>query len=294
MTSIINIVKASIFLTCLLALSGFVHGQTITSDTETIELDLARFVASEQVHRNNQPFEWRAVDHMILHDVDGEVQAYAFIFAKSDNEIKTPEDLQRHIMEKSELLYQAQEKATLGTSNNQAEGEMPEPVVKAEENLYAFKDLATVITGAVSNSRLIQRHFRGIPEFWVRAETLDVPTTEQLYGQPLQISSVIMITPMDFRLAESDGSQPTNFRTIEKTILSPNAQSINVSTQNTETIESIKTQRLASEERKRQQFESLEPAERVRYEKALQERSEALAVQWNLKREMKSGLEEAQ
>lgn len=278
-----------IFLACLIFLAGIGYGQNITTETVIIEIDLARFVASEQVHRNNPPFEWLAVDHIVLHDIDGAVRAYAFLFAKSDTSFKTPEDLRRHILEKSALLSQAQAKAASAPPDSQTEGVTPKLVVEAEEALYAFNDLATVITGAVSDSPLILRHFRGIPEFWVQTETLNSSTSRRFYGKTLEVSSVIMITPMDFRLAASEGIQPgkaaATLRTAEKAALPATAQSINVHAKKVEPIEALRARRQAIEDRKQQRFNTLEPAERARYEQSLMKRARWLAEEWEQERE---------
>jgi len=148
-------VSIMIIFSCLLFITGSAHGQNSATETVIIELDLAQYVASEQVHRNNPPFEWRAIDHMVLHDIDGAVSAYAFIFAKSDAPFKNPEDLQKHILEKSKQLSQVQQKLADAPPDSLTEGVTPAEVVEAEESLYDFYDLATVITGAVSDSPLI-------------------------------------------------------------------------------------------------------------------------------------------
>ncbi len=265
------------------------YSQSQTTPSTVIELDLAQFVASEQVHCNNPPFKWHAIDHMVLHDIDGEVCAFAFLFAKSDSAFKTQEDLRRHILEKSTLLNHAQEENAEANPDSRIEGVTPDSLVEAEGALYAFSDLATVITGAVSDSPLIQRHFRGIPEFWIQAETLDASTTKRLYGTALaRVSSVIMITPMDFRLAASEDSQPGNksaaLQTFGKSTLPPTAHIINMNSKKTQTLGSVKAEWQAIEDQKRLRFNTLEPAKRAQYEKALKDRAVALADEWQKKR----------
>jgi len=269
----------------LFALLGEVaHGQTATTVPTTIDIGLARFVASQQVHRNNPPFEWGAVDHMILHDIDGAVRAYAFIFAKADTAFRSAVDLHQHILEKSAKLREAQVKAASAPPDAHSDGGTPASVVEAEGVLYNFNDLATVITSAVSDSPLILNHFRGIPEFWVIAETLDPATSTRLYGKALQASQVIMITPMDFRLAASEETKAAatvpGLRTVEKAVLSDTVQCIKVSAKKVESIGAVRKERQAIEDRKQQRFNTLDPAERARYEQAMQDRAKALTEKW--------------
>ncbi len=261
----------------------------LKSEATSIKVSLAQYVASRQVHRNNPPFDWQVVDHMVLHDIDGRVRAYAFLFAKVDTAFQSTEDIQRHILEKSALLREAQEEASNAPPGTQVAGVTPDSVVKAEEALYNFNGLATVITGATSDSKLILRHFRGIPEFWVNAETLTPAVSTRLYGKTLQVSRVIMITPMDFRLAASEGAEraltKADFRKAQKATIPDSAQCIKVSAKKVESIATVRKERQTIKDRKQRRFNTLEPDERARYEKALKDRAKMLAGEWQQKHE---------
>jgi len=260
------------------------HGQTQTNDPVTIDIGLARYVARQHVQRNNQPFEWRSVDHMVLHDTEGGVRGYAFVFAKAETDFRSPADLRRHIEEKSDRLREAQEKAANAKLGAQADGQTPAAVVEAEENLYNFNDLATVITGARSDSPLILRHFQGLPEFWVEAETLGSPASVRLYGKSLQVSRVIMITPMDFRLAVSEGAEPlsskTDLRKAQQPTIPDSSQVLTVHGKNLEKMSAVRKARQDIEARKQQRLNALKPADRQKYEQALTDRGTALAGEW--------------
>jgi hypothetical protein len=270
----------------LLALLGCgALGQSQPMQPSMIDIKLAQFVASQQVQRNNPPFEWRSVDHIVLHGTEGDVRGYAFVFAKAEIKLRSPADLQRHIQEKSDRLHEAQEEAAKAKPGAQAVGETPTAVVEAEENLYNFNDLATVITGATSDSSLILRHFRGLPEFWVEAETLDSPASARLYGKSLQVSRVIMITPMDFRLAASEGAEraltKADLRSAQKATIPDSSQVLKIHGRRLEKMSSVRKARQDVEARKQQRLSTLKPADQQKYEQALQDRAKALAGEWD-------------
>ena len=276
----------------LFILGHSAHGQSPTAGTATVEVDLARFVAGQYVHRYYPEFEWRNLDHMVLYDIDGAVRAYAMVFAKADSPFHSSADLQRHIREKSVQLLQAKEKAATSNSEAQAEGETAASVVETEEELYNFDNLATVITGATSDSKLILRHFRGLPRFWVNAETLDADTSVGLYGSPLKVSHVIMITPMDFRLSASEGTKDaltaSDVHKAEKATIPESAQILNVTAKSAEKMSAVRKARRSMEARKQQRLNTLEPAKRAKYEKALRNRAKFLADRWQKYREMRA------
>ena len=274
----------------LFILGHSAYGQSPTTVTATIEVDLARFTANQHVNKYYPEFEWRNVDHMVLHDIDGTVKAYTFVFAESHNEFRSSEDLQRHIQEKAAQLREAQEKVANAAPEAQAEGQTNASVVEAEENLYNFNNLATVITGATNDSKLILRHFRGLPSFWADAEMLDADTSVRLYGKSLQVSRVIMITPMDFRLIAFEGNKraetASDVRNAEKATIPDSAYVLSAHGKKPEKMSVVRKARQSIETRKQQRLKTLEPAERARYEKAQQDRAKALANEWRQYREL--------
>ena len=83
--------------------------QSQTSEPVTIDFGLAQFVADQYVHKYYSEFDWRAVDHITLHDINGSIQAYAFVFAVADSDFHSSDDLRRYIQEKSAILTKAKE-----------------------------------------------------------------------------------------------------------------------------------------------------------------------------------------
>ena len=97
-----------LFLFCMQGRSAY--GNSPTAETSIIEIDVARFVAEQYVHKYYPKFQWLNVDHMVIHDIEGSVASYAFIFSKSTSTLRSTTDLQRHIVEKTAILNQILEK----------------------------------------------------------------------------------------------------------------------------------------------------------------------------------------
>ena len=273
----------SILILFLLIIVQSAHSQSPSIGTETIEVDLAWFVAEQQVYRYYPEFEWHALDHMTIHDIDGAVKAYAFVFAEAGSDILTAAELREHIQEKSAVLDQAKEQANAEHDSDSAE-QARARIIEAEEALYSFQNLATIITGATSDSKLILRHFRGIPEFWVNAEAPNEASDLEQIGKSQRISHIVMITPMDFRIVftESGGAQPlsTDMRSSQGTTFSDTAQVFGARAGKVRSIVEMREGRQAIEARKQQRLNALEPPKRARYEKALQDRAKAMADKW--------------
>jgi|GEM_PF-1302508 len=281
-----------VFIILFLMLVGAAHGQNPATATTTINVDLASFVANQYVHKYYPGFQWLNVDHMTLHDINGYVQAYAFVFAVSGSDFHSSDDLRRHIQEKSAILVQAKEEQASADQEAESVKQARVRVIDAEEALYNFRTFATIITGATSDNKLILRHFRGIPEFWVSAETPNESTTLEQSGTSQQVTHIVMITPMDFRLVvtESGGAKPlsTTMRSSQRTTFSNTAQILGTRASKVRSVAEMRKKRQAIVNRKQQRFNTLEPAERARYEKALQDRAKAMADKWQLYREMQT------
>ncbi|HUU41719.1 MAG TPA: hypothetical protein VMW42_12340 [Desulfatiglandales bacterium] len=282
----------------LSAILGVVaHGQTPTTSITTIKVDLASFVASQYVHKYYPEFQWHAVDYMALHDINGSVKAYAFIFAKVSSDINSSEDLQLHIQKKFAMLWQAK----AGQGNAKPDSDSAEQararVIEAEEALYNYRNLGTVITGATSDSELILNCFRGLPQFWVNAETTDEAATLQRFGKALQIVRIIMITPMDFRLVATKVSETSpllrDLQSSEKTIFPDTAYVLESRVDKVRVFSDVKKERQAMAVRKQQRLRAFEPAERAEHEKALEDRARAMADKWRYYREMLSNNKKA-
>lgn len=291
-------IKSVVMLTLclvLVAVPPVALGQSQTSEPVTIDVGLAQFVADQHVHKYYSGFDWRSVDHMTLHDINGSVQAYAFVFAEIGSDINSPEDLRLHIQEKFAILGQAKEEQANAEPDTDSAEQARVRVIEAEEVLYNFRTFATIITGATSDSKLVLNFFRGLPEFWVNAETPNETTLEQL-GKSQRITHIVMITPMDFRLVvtESGGAKPlsTTMRSSQRTTFSDTAQILSSRADTVRSFVAVKKERQAIAARKQQRFNTLEPAERARYEKALQYRAKAMADKWQQYRKMQINIQE--
>ena len=265
-------------------------GPSPTSEAVSIEGDLARFVADQQVLKFYPGFEWRSLDRLTLYDVEGEVCAYAIISAKGDMGFRSAEDLRRHIREGWAELEKARQDEAQAEPNTEAAVQAKSRVVQAERSLYRFDDLATVITSGTTGSKLILRHFRGLPEFWVNAEAIDEAASLRRYGKALSISGVLMITPMDFRLVATEagaaGTLPADLRSSDQASFPDKACVLSSGSERILTFAEVRKERQAIEARKQHRLETLEPAERARYEQALQVRAKALSDEWQQNRDL--------
>ncbi|MBX3733143.1 MAG: hypothetical protein KF791_11180 [Verrucomicrobiae bacterium] len=262
-----------------------INAQAQTNAPAIIEVKLARFVASQHVHANNQPYQWQALDRMVLYDVDGNPNAYAFVFAKSGSRFNTPAALQQHIADVTSRIVAQQAKGTAAAPTaNDGGGEAGD----AENDLFAFDDLATVITSATADSPLILRHFRGAPEFWVEAARMEASTTPGQRGQRKTARHVVMVTPMDFRLVTADSgvgvASAPDARIASKAMLSDPDEVVSVHSKRTERISALRQQRAQREQRERERRAAMKPEDRQRYEDALAERAAFLAAEWEKKR----------
>lgn len=241
------------------ALGAFAQGALI-------DLDLARFAATNHVHLRNPPFEWLSVDHMVLHDVDGTVSAYAFVFAKHGSSLRSPALLKQHLQD-----------AAAGKSDGQRRSDT------------LTNELATVITGAVDGSPVILRHFRGISDFWVEAATLDPADTVRRYGKALEVSHVVLVTPLDFRVIaapEGEFSDGSGFRRARRAEPPPTAQCIDPTDKTVTSLAVLRTQHTAREARQKKRLDTLSPERRAQHEEALRTRAAALAAEWEVQRQL--------
>jgi len=276
------------WLACLVALllnlPWTATAQPVATNATIVEVDFAKHVAAEHVNANNQPFEWRYLDHMVLYDVDGNPNGYAFVFIKRDSRFAAPSSLQQHIADVSARML-AREKDARGDASVQNDGESSGDT---EADLFAFDDLATVITGATTDSPLILRHFRGAPEFWVEAARLNLPVAGKQQGKSKTASHIVMITPMDFRLLLADGgaglASAPEARSAVKATLAGSADTLAVQSKKTERLSALRQAKEDRNARERQRLGTMKPEQRQQLERALQERAEALATGWEQKR----------
>jgi len=116
----------------------------IEASSETpVSLDLTKKVGINHVHLNNQPYNWTHIGSYPVYDALGNIYSHIHIFRKNDFlSLTTLEKLEQ---ESSLYLDSSQEKSEV-----------------------FFNNIATVITGAIKEDKLIQRHFRGVPEIVIK------------------------------------------------------------------------------------------------------------------------------
>jgi len=244
----------------------------VATNGPLIKIELARHVANEHVQANNRPHQWRYLDHLVLYDVEGSPNAYAFVFARDGSRFRAPTDLRQHI-------------SNITASLSPKQGQQAQSF--ADSDLFGFDDLATVITGATVESPLILRHFRGAPEFWIEAVKLETAWAAKQQTERSAATHIIMVTPMDFRLISIEARGTPAVEPGKQATAVPfaaTAETFPVHSKKSERISAVRQQMQDREARARKRSESMGPEQRKRYEAALQGRKDFLRGQWESKR----------
>jgi hypothetical protein len=266
--------KPLMFILSLIGLNLGLRGQAQTTTPTIVEVGLAQHVATQHVHANNQPYQWHALDYIVLYDIDGNPNAYAFVFSKTESRFKVPIDLRRHMEARMPSAGSKQLKQAQGS-------------VDTDNNLFAFDDLATVITGATTDSSLILRHFRGLPEFWIEAAKVRISGASGKQADRTPVN-IIMVTPMDFRLlAVNKGASvthPSAAKPTSRISVLDSDQTVGVESKKVERISALRQQKQERDTRSRQRIDSMTADQNKRQEEALRQRYKSLRNQWSLKR----------
>jgi len=138
-----------------------------------VPLELAKSVASAYVYKAYPGYNWVFVGQIPAYSAYfGYQSGHVFIFRKDLAPLSTLEELERHARGKPEA--------------NQAESSIK----------YLFNDIATIITGAMKEDELILRHFRGLPQFFVKKQENKEYVEGNFPGKT--IGRLIMHTPLSF------------------------------------------------------------------------------------------------
>ena len=211
-----------------------------------VSLELAKFVASDQVHRNNPPFVWVYVGSQLVYSSLGDINYYIIVFRK--NEFTTFTTLEQ--LGQNAKLY----------SDSTQEG---------SENKYQFNDIATVMTGTMKEDKLIQRHFRGISEaIGKRLEAKDF--VEKNYPGKT-IGNLI-----------ADSSTGTNYyEIIDKTSKKSSNNLISMNDFSIVSLSDLEKNQEDLQKRKEQRYSTYEEDECDSYKKAVEEARQASISEWN-------------
>jgi len=106
-----------------------------------VSLELAKSVGEDYLPRYYPEFDWIYVGNYLVYNSFGDTNYHLLIFRKS-------EFLTLNTLEKLE------QNAKLFSDSNQDESAQK----------YQFGNIATIMTGSMKEDKLIQRHYRGIPE----------------------------------------------------------------------------------------------------------------------------------
>ncbi len=132
-----------------------------------VSLDLAKAVGAVRLSKFYPGFNWVFVGNIITYDMYGDQAGYVLIFRKDTYGLNTLEKLE---------------------SNTQT--------AQSDNEKYQFDNVATIMTGAMKEDKLILRHFRGVPEFFGKREEIRAYVESNYPGKT--IGRVISLTPMSF------------------------------------------------------------------------------------------------
>mgnify|MGYP001565042561 CR=1 FL=1 len=211
-----------------------------------VSLELAKFVASDQVHRNNPPFVWVYVGSQLVYSSLGDINYYIIVFRK--NEFTTFTTLEQ--LGQNAKLY----------SDSTQEG---------SENKYQFNDIATVMTGTMKEDKLIIRHFKGIPESIGKRLEIKEFVESKYAGKT--IGDLVSDSPMSvgyYKIIDKNSGKPSD-NVIS--VLDFSIVSLSSLVQNQEDIQN----------RKEQTYSTYEKDECESYKNALEEAKQAHILEWN-------------
>ena len=134
-----------------------------------VSLELAKTVALDNVNKNNPPFDWVYVGGYLSQNSLGDSIYYVLIFRKIDFTELTTLD----------VLEQNAQKFSDSESDDKSQ----------------FNNIATVMTGSMKEDKLIQRHFRGLPEAIGKRLEIKQIVEENYPGET--IGDLIMNSPSD-------------------------------------------------------------------------------------------------
>ncbi len=243
---IISIVLIIALIISGIFLFGNFDGCEINEIRETpVSLELAKAVAQDNVERANPPFEWVYVDGYIVDNSFGESNYYVIIFRKKD--FTTFSSL--------EQLEQNAEQFSSSTSDE-------------SDKKYLFNDIATVITGAMKEDKLIQRSFRGIPE---------------ANGKKLEIKDFVESNYPGKTIGKLIADSPSGSSYYEIVFNSgePTGDLISVYDLRIVSIESLRENQESIEERKQETYNKYSRDECEYYQQAFEERIMDNLAQWN-------------
>ncbi len=139
-----------------------------------ISLELAQRVAKNQIQSLEDPsFNWTLVGYIQAYDIYGNQEAYVNIFRKESYSLDTLEKLE------------ARSKLFSDSTTEESDGK------------YQFNDVATVIVSVWKEDKILLRHYRGLPDFFVDRQKIKDFIETRYPGKTLGKS--IAITPVDFK-----------------------------------------------------------------------------------------------
>ncbi len=211
-----------------------------------VSLQLAKSVGENYLPKYYPESDWVYVGDYPVYNSIGDINYYLFIFRKSEFiTLSTLEKLERN--------------AKLFSDSSSDESDQK----------YQFNNIATVMTGSMKEDKLIQRHYRGIPE--AIGKKLEIKGfIEDKYSKKT-IGSLISDSPMGtfyYEIIDKNSKKPSgniisvyDFSIISRSDLIKNQKDI--------------------QKRKEQRYSTYDKEECKKYQNAILEAEKAHILEWN-------------
>jgi hypothetical protein len=151
------------------------------------------------------PGNWQYFKHFVCYDINGVPAAYAIVFRDPNSQIADVNQLDTAIadfrqkrQDAKELLHRRiVELAPQDANSDETAKKLRKEESKFIRSQYFTSVFATVITSAVETEPVIQRCYRGLPEFLVKQRQLQ----EELDANTpiLKLGRLIYLSPVDIR-----------------------------------------------------------------------------------------------
>lgn len=219
----------------------------ITETRETsVPLQLAKAVGEDYVSKYYPEFSWVYVGDYLVENSFGDANYYILIFRKSEfTTLNTLEKLEQN--------------AKLFSDSSSDES----------DKKYQFNNIATVMTSAMKEDKLIQRHYRGIPE--VIGKKLEIKDFVEDKYSGKTIGSLITDFPMGVFYYEIVDKNSKEFSGNVISVYDNSIISRSDLVKNQNNIQ----------ERKEQRYSTYESDECERYQGAISEAEKAHIDEWN-------------
>lgn len=153
------------------------------------------------------PGSWEYFEYEVAYDLDGNPAAYIIIFRDPNAVIKTVDELRISVNDQHQEIknieLQVEQLKQLKNLDETSKQNIESPLRKSinahKRAAYHTDSFATVITGALDDSPIVYRCYRGLPGNFVREEKTKEWLQKNYPDKKLHIQRLIFLSPVDIR-----------------------------------------------------------------------------------------------